>query len=197
MKFAIIISLMAMGPIGIYAQGGNYMISYPIAFPMGNLHDYISSTSFRGITLEFNKKVGPQKTVGLETGWNVFYQHVDSKTYNEGTASITGVQYRYTNSVPIIAGAKYYAPMKSKATRPYIGLGLGTLYTNRSTDFGLYRITSEAWQFCIRPELGIEARMGDMSSFFVGAKYYWAFNGGDLDAQPYLTVNIGFKIAPF
>jgi len=191
MKTAIIISLLAIGPACGFAQS-NFMISYPIGFPMGNLHDYVGSTSFRGINMEFNKIVAPNQTVGLETGWNVFYQHVDKKVYTEGSQSITGVQYRYTNAVPIIAGGKFYFESK-KSIHPYVGVGLGTLYVDRTTDFGIYRINTDAWQFCIRPEAGIEARAGSAESFFIGVKYYWAFNTSDLDAQPYLTLNVGFR----
>lgn len=191
MKTAIIVSLLAIGPACGFAQG-NFMISYPISFPMGNLHDYISNTSFRGINLEFNKQVAPNQTVGIETGWNVFYQHVSQKVYTDGSASISGVQYRYSNSVPIIAGGKYYFEGHGHM-HPYAGVGLGTLYTSHTTDFGIYRLEKDAWQFLIRPEIGIDAKIGPAESLFVGAKYYWALNGGDLDAQPYLSINIGFK----
>jgi hypothetical protein len=194
MRLAIIILLMALGPVGIYAQG-NYMISYPVAFPMGNLHNYSSNVSFRGISLEFNKQVEHDVTAGIETGWNVFYQHVDTKTYTDGTASITGTQFRYTNAVPIIAGLKLYNhSKKGKGAHPYVGLGIGTLYVDRSTDFGLYRINTDAWQFCLRPELGLDYKVGSQESLFFAAKYFWAFGTSDLEGQPYLTLNVGFRI---
>ena len=34
------------------AQGVNFIISYPIAFPMGNTSDYVGKTSFRGASFE-------------------------------------------------------------------------------------------------------------------------------------------------
>ena len=185
MKSAIIVSLLAIGPACGFAQG-NFMISYPIGFPVGNLKTYNSDVSFRGINLEFNKKVAPNQTVGLEFGWNVFYQHVDKKVYTDGSQSITGVQYRYTNVCPIIAGGKFYPGEHHGNTHPYVGVGLGTLYANRTTDFGVYRLVTDAWQFCIRPEAGIEMRAGSEGAFFVGVKYYWAFNtDANLTGQPY------------
>ena len=193
MKTAILFCLLGMASAGVYAQDGNYMISYPISFPMGNLHDYSSNVSFRGISLEFNKKTSPQTTAGLEVGWNVFYQQVDRKVYHDGNASITGVQYRYTNAVPIILGGKYYAKTGSRALRPYVGVGLGTLYANRTTDFGLYEITSDGWQFLIRPEAGIDMQFARGESFFLGAKYMWGFNTSSLDGQQWLSINIGFR----
>jgi len=167
-----------------------FIISYPIGLPMGDLSDYIDKTSFRGINVEFGKEVSPNLIAEIETGWNVFYQEEPSKVYTEGTASISGKQFRYTNSVPIIAGAKWVLKSHNNLV-PYAGLGLGTMYSDRSTDFGLYRISTDAWQFCIRPELGITFKSRNGPSAMLGVKYYSSFNSGDLDGQSFLTVNIG------
>lgn len=193
----IIILLLAM--VGSYYVQGqmSYLLSYPVSFPLGDLHNYSSNVSFRGINVEYDKKMQPKTAADIEIGWNIFYQHVNQKTYTEGTASISGVQYRYTNAVPIIAGGKYYPATANKAIKPYVGLGFGTLYANRRTDFGLYRIVSEAWQFCIRPEAGLEFKMGYGVSLFIGAKYYWAFDAGELGGQPYLSVNLGIRMSMY
>jgi len=84
-----------------------FILSYPIAFPMGDLGDYIDKQSFRGINLEWGKEIKPNLIASLETGWNVFYKDVPEQVYTEGTASFSGKQFRYTNSVPIIVGAKW------------------------------------------------------------------------------------------
>ena len=176
---------------GLLAQDRSiFVISYPIAFPAGNLSDYISNTSFRGINLEFGREVKPNVIVEMETGWNVFYQEAPNQVYTEGTASISGKQFRYTNSVPILAGAKWILKSKNNLI-PYAGLGLGTMYSDRSTDFGLYRISKDAWQFCLRPELGITFKSRGGPAAMLGVKYYASFNSSELDGQSFFTVNIG------
>jgi hypothetical protein len=186
--FLLIVSLCMQG---LFAQRHSvFILSYPIAFPMGDLKDYISNTSFRGINLEFGKEVRPNLIAEIETGWNVFYQDQPEDVYTEGTASISGKQFRYTNSVPIIAGAKWVLKSHNNLV-PYAGLGLGTMYSDRSTDFGLYRISTDAWQFCVRPELGITFKSRNGPSAMLGVKYYSSFNSSDLDGQSFLTVNIG------
>lgn len=167
-----------------------FIVSYPIGFPMGDLSDYIDKTSFRGINLEWGKEVKPNLIAEIETGWNVFYQEQPEQVYTEGTASFSGKQFRYTNSVPIIAGAKWVLKSHNNLV-PYAGLGLGTMYSDRSTDFGLYRISTDAWQFCIRPELGITFKSRNGPAAMLGVKYYSSFNSSDLDGQSFLTVNIG------
>ena len=187
-KIFLLVSIVVGGTV--CAQHNSFVMSYPMALPMGNLHDYISATSFRGFNIEFNRRQTHNLEWGLETGWQTFYQRVSAKTYTEGGASITGIQYRYTNIAPILAGVKWYKEKEKVA--PYAGVGLGVMYVNRSTDFGLYRITTETWPFTIRPELGVLIHMQPGVSAMVGAKYYAAFNTNDLDGQSYLSFNVGF-----
>jgi Outer membrane protein beta-barrel domain len=170
----------------------NFIISYPISFPTGAHSDYISATSFRGFSTEYVQTVKENLSVGLELGWHVFYQEENEKEYKEGTISITGRQYRYTNAVPILAQAKWLLPSNSDATNFYVGLGIGTLYVDRSTDFGLYRIKNDAWQFLLRPEAGVAFKLQPGTRLFAGVKYYSAFNTDDLDGQSFLSANIGF-----
>jgi outer membrane protein W len=191
MKYIILSAITLLCGINLYSQG-SFIMSYPISFPMGNLHDYISKTSWRGINLEFLKHAKPGVAVGLETGWNVFYERVDKQPYKDGTTTITGVTYRYTNAVPILVESKWYPTKETKTTNPYVGLGVGTLFVSRSTDFGLYRITTDSWQFCVRPEAGVLFSIEPGLKAMLGAKYYPGFNTDKLDGQGFLSINVGF-----
>jgi hypothetical protein len=191
MKKIFFVMLAALCMQGLFAQHhGIFIVSYPVAFPMGDLSDYINKTSFRGINMEWGKEVKDNVIAEIETGWNVFYNREPDAVYKQGSASISGVQYRYTNSVPILAGAKWVLKSHNNLV-PYAGLALGTMYSDRSTDFGLYRISTDAWQFCVRPELGITFKSRNGPSLLLGAKYYAAFNSNDLDGQSFFTVNLG------
>ena len=191
MKYIILSAITLLCGINLYSQS-SFIMSYPISFPMGNLHDYITKTSWRGINLEFLKTAKPGVSVGLETGWNVFYEKADKQAYKDGTTTITGVTYRYTNAVPILAESKWYPMHETKTTNPYVGVGVGTLFVSRSTDFGLYRITTEAWQFCVRPEAGVLFSIEPGLKAMLGAKYYPGFNTSKMDGQGYLSINVGF-----
>jgi opacity protein-like surface antigen len=191
-KILLAVSVALISQVAM-AQHNAFVMSYPIAFPMGNLHDYIGQTSFRGFNMEFNRRQKPNLEFGLETGWQTFYQREESKAYTSGTATISGIQYRYTNIAPILASVKFYKV--SGKTEPYLGLGLGVMYVNRSTDFGLYRISTEVWPFTLRPEAGVLFHFQPGVSGLLGVKYYAAFNTDDLDGQSFLSINIGVVLS--
>jgi hypothetical protein len=175
----------------MYGQGGYGAATYSIGFPAGDLKDYIDQNSFRGVNLEFFWHLKPNVDAGIEFGWNVFNAKENEKTYTQETRSITGVQFRYTNAVPMIAGARWRKTGGGNI-QPYLGAGVGTTYINRATDFGLYRITNNTWQLCVRPEGGLIYKLSDASGATLGVKYYANFKNDDLDAQNYFTVNVGF-----
>jgi hypothetical protein len=190
MKYIILSLLAVVCAANVLAQG-SFIMSYPISFPMGDLHDYTTKTSFRGINLEFLKEAKPHVEVGIETGWNVFYSKEQKADYKQGTATISGVQFRYTNAVPILAEVRFLPESGSHVANAYAGLGVGTLYVDRSTDFGLYRINSDAWQFCLRPEAGVLFNIEPGVKAMIGVKYYAAFHANDLNGQSFLSTNIG------
>jgi len=177
----------------IYAQKGYSSMTYSMGLPTGDFGDYISDPSFRGVNLDFYWHVKPNLDAGFEIGWNVFYQKEEQKTYTQETQSITGVQFRYTNAVPMIAGVRWRKTGGNLA--PYLGAGIGTTSVNRSTDFGLYRIYNNTWQFCVRPEAGLMYNMGHGAAATAGVKYYANFKNDDLAAQTYLALNVGFVFA--
>src|SRR5829696_3921903 len=193
-KILILILVVAGFTSQIHAQKRHsFIMSYSIAMPAGSLSDYIGSTSFRGLSLEYYMRQKENLEIGLESGWNSFYERTDSKVYTEKTMSISGVQYRNTQAIPIIAGARYHFKSGNKI-KPYGGLGLGTVYVNRATDFGLYRVSSDTWQFVVRPELGIKYQYNQTNGVLLGLKYYGASGNDDLDGQSYFSINIGIVL---
>lgn len=169
----------------------NFSVQYSIGVPTGNLKQFNTTTSFRGITMEYRKMVQPNMGVGFDVGWNVFYERHAKDTYTQGTISLSGVQYRYTNSVPLLASFNYYMKPGEKLN-PFVGLGIGTLYSYQAADMGLYRLYQEDWQFALKPEVGVRLSTGSDTDVYLGLKYYAGFGTSDMDGQSYLAFNLGF-----
>lgn len=195
MKKVIIAVLAVFCTQALMSQTANFIATYQMGFPSGKFSDYISKPTFRGIGIEVTKRIKTDLDLGIESAWNLFYEHVDHDTYTEGTASVSGEQFRYTNMVPILLTGKYYLKSSSgHPIRPYAGLGVGTLFVDRYTDFGLYRITNDTWQFALRPELGIAIHSEGKPTVIIGAKYFAGFNNNELDGQSYFTINVGISV---
>lgn len=170
---------------------GNYTtISYSVGFATGDMGEYISQPSWRGMTLEFGKFLTPEISVGIEASWNTFFEEMDYATYTADTYSLSGKQYRYNHQFPILASVNYTL-RGDETLRPFASLGIGTMYSQRNTDMGQWRLREEAWHFALRPEVGLLYEVTDGTHLKVSGKYYTGFSAGDLDAQSYFALNVG------
>lgn len=194
MKRIIFLAIFTVLFSGTYLFGqdkSHFAIQYDMGFGTGDLGDFISKPSFRGASAQYKFAVKENILVGVEAAWNIFYEKKDYETYTLGTQSLSGIQYRYQNEVPILVVADYLFSTDKKLS-PYIGLGVGTMYTERSVDINLYRFEISPWQFLLKPELGAMYGISDKTSLKLDAKYYYGFKTEDLDSQGYITVSVGF-----
>lgn len=166
-------------------------IQYSMGFGTGDLGDYIGKPSFRGFTIDYRKLVQPNIGVGFELGWNVFYEENSFDTYTQGNLSLSGKQYRYNNQFPMLFAGDYYLK-PGEQINPFVGLGLGTMYSLRNTDMGQYTLEEDAWNFALRPEVGVLVEANPNMSLAITGKYYYGFEAGDLPAQSYFALNVGF-----
>lgn len=178
---------------GVAQAQDNFAFTYSMGFGTGDLGDFISQPSFRGANLEFHKAVQPNIGVGLIVGWNVFYEALDRDTYTYGNSSLNGKQYRYSNNVPLLLSTNYYFKPGEKFN-PFVGLGIGTIYTKRNTDMNLYTVKQEAWNFALQPEVGFHYMLSDGAALIVAGRYNHGFKAGNelTSAQSYFTLNVGF-----
>lgn len=191
-KIIILIAIVTWtAPLTTLAQGSYISVEYVMGFPTGDLGDFISKTSFRGVVIEYQKYLKNNLSVGVETGWSAFYERKDSDTYSEENVSVSGIQYRYSSQVPILISTEYtFRPEAS--LKPYANFALGTMYSRRDTDMGLWYVREEAWHFALKPEVGIMYDISLNISVNLSAKYYTGFAAGDLDTQSYLALGAGF-----
>jgi opacity protein-like surface antigen len=186
-KLLILILVAAVSPA--FSQGLT-SASYSMGFGTGDLGDHTGMASFRGFTVDFRKLVQPNIAVGIELGWNVFYDDKLDDVYTRGNVSYSGKQYRYNNQFPMLVRGDYYLKPGEKIN-PYVGFGLGTMFSMKATDMGQYRFEEDAWQFAIKPEVGVEFELNPAANAFIAAKFYNGFKGGDLPNQGYFTINVG------
>jgi len=185
--FIILFSVIALSSSGQSITA----IQYSMGFGSGDLGDFVGQPSFRGFTIDYRKLVQPNIGVGFDLGWNVFYEEKSYDTYTAGTVSYSGKQYRYNNQFPMLFAADYYLK-PGEQINPFAGLGIGTMYSLRNTDMGMFTVEQDAWNFALRPEIGVLFEANPNMSLAVTGKYYYGFEAGDLPAQSYFALNVGF-----
>jgi outer membrane protein len=185
----ILFSLISIS--GAISQPMQYIsIQYDMSFGTGDLGEYITKPSFRGISFQYRHGVNDNILVGLDVGWNLFYEAKDYDSYTVGTRTLTGKQWRYQHEVPILIAADYLITSGRKVN-PYIGVGLGTISTVRYVEMGTWALKENPWHFALKPEVGFLAEMSSTTSFKLSAKYLIGFKSEDLESQSYFTVSAG------
>jgi len=178
----------------VNAQGGGYLsFNYAPGFATGALNDYISQPSFRGFLFEYKYAVNDNIHIGVDAGWNYFYERKDFAVYEFDNVAISGIQYRSSYNVPVLFAAEYHFVTES-AFRPYVNFGLGTMYNLRSTDMGMYRVQTDVWQFVVKPEIGFMYELFSKGALKFSAKYYNAFEADHIDGQSYISLGFGYVI---
>lgn len=187
--FYILLLIVLISVTEIKAQDGFFSLQYSIGLGSGNVKDYINQPSFRGIGMEYRYFLQSNLSMGIESGYNLFYDRMDYATYTVATESITGVQYRYLHAVPILGEIDYYLKPDTKLN-PFVGLGVGTIYTHKNIDMGMFTIEDDSWQFALRPQVGFLISTNSLD-FIVGAKYFTGFKTDNAEAHSYFTLNFG------
>jgi hypothetical protein len=192
MKKTLYILLFTVLASSAMAQNSMMSWQYSLGFTTGDLHDYVAPVSWRGVTYNYSHMVETGAAIGLEVGWNVFYEEKGYATYSRGDLDYTGKQYRYSNNVPLLFTLGYFANPDNQVS-PFASLGIGTMYSERRTAMGAYTFTSDGWHFELKPELGIMYNT-EGASLALSAKYYYGFKAGDLPAEGFFTINLGVVI---
>lgn len=134
-----------------------FTMGYQMAQPLGSLHDYISSASFRGFTFDWQSILTKEFGAGLRFAWNRFNQSDSAVTQTTtGGGTITAPLFRYADQFAIEAVGHYYIDTGPRSIfQPFLGVGIGGVWANayqQSVDLGL---SQNGFYFIVSPEIGL------------------------------------------
>jgi len=184
------IGLLFVGTLGM-AQGTFFTMRYQVAVPVGSFRDYIQQTSGRGFNMGIRTVPSDNVAVGVDLAWQGFQERKDFDTYTFGTASVSGVQFRYQNTFQFSGQAEYFLN-SGEDLMPYVSMGAGALRVRRTTTFGLFEVNEAPWQFMLKPGIGCTYYLSRNSELVLGMDYVVGFRSGDMEGQSFLGFNIGF-----
>lgn len=181
-----------------FAQRSFWSFNYEMSFGLGEQADYIGDASFRGWGIDGRGFITQEISVGGSFSWEVFDQIYrdlpphDVTVTDNISGAVSGVQYRYINTLPILVNAHYYLGQDG-AVRPYFGLGIGTAYTEQKTEIGLIAITTKGWGFAVQPEVGVMIPFGLTGvGANVAGKFRYTTKAGDTTIPvSFFTLAIG------
>ena len=174
------------------SRAQNLMIlEYPMAIPVGDLNSFINEPSFRGFNLGYRHMIDGTRAIGMDMGWQTFFEQLNRSTYTVDNVALTGEQYRYTN---IFTASVQLDQVFNEGgdIRPFIGMGLGTMYARRNLDVGLYRLEEDPWQFMLQPEAGVSFYLSNGNALLLSGNYYAGFKSKNLAGQSYVAISIGY-----
>jgi len=193
MKKLIILSIVLVSAVSVRAQDGFTALHYDVSFGLGNTSGYISKPSFRGMGFDYQKMVNANIGIGLSVAWHTFYEkrNYDSYSFDDGVTTLTGVQFRYLNTVPMHITTNFYSGEEGDEVRAFFGLGIGTFYAEKKTVMGQWAVTNDAWQFSLQPQLGVLCGLGSDANVFLAGKFTTPFESESLNSYPYFSMNVG------
>lgn len=190
-KIIFLLGILCVG-IGAHAQDTYTSLHYDISIPLSNTQDFVSKGSWRGVGFDYRNKVTTNLALGFNLGWHVFYEQKNYDTYTEGSLSLSGVRFNYINAYPMMANATYFLGIEDADFQPFLGFGVGTTFFETRTEMGLFQSTTNSWNFTMLPEAGMLYRFNYATALMLAAKYNISLANSKIDAQGYLTFNVGF-----
>src|ERR1700761_2327387 len=105
-------------------------IGYNVNIPTGGFKNYVTNPAYKGFTAGLSFPVTSQLSLGLNVGYNDFYQKYPRTQYSDGHgSSLSAVVSNSIQLVPLTFSANY-ALVKKGFIRPYIGAGAGVNFIN-------------------------------------------------------------------
>lgn len=191
-KYFIIIVL-ALATLVAKGQDRTILIvNFVPSLSLGETADFTNGFSPRGLDFEANKFLMEDLSVGFVVSWVIFREKISGETFEYEDLTITGTQFRYTNTTPLNVNVKKYFAMEEAS--PYFGIGIGTMYAKQTNEIGVFSLSDDKWLFNVAPEIGLlyDFNRNNVVSFKL--KYNYSPKADDFPSMSYLSFGIGLGI---
>ena len=198
-KIFITVILFASVLANSQAQTSLWTANWDIAFGAGDTGDFIDKTSFGGFSVDGRYFVEENISIGGSFSWQVFheiYKNLPPISIEESDGvqiDISGTQYRYSNIFPFLFTGHVYVDT-SGSIKPYVGLGIGTIYIEERLDIGFVSLSDYSWGLGLQPSIGVFVPFGASSTGVnLAFKYTYGTNSGNFtDSLSMFNFSVGF-----
>jgi hypothetical protein len=165
-------------------------VEWSMGLGVGSTSEFVNDYSVRGFAVEGRYWIVNQATVGVLWGWTSLHEKIDDRTYTRDNLAVTGSQIRWVDAMPLQLTAHYYLELASTRLLPFVGTGVGTVWTERLLSLPFTSYSQESWHFAFAPELGL-LFPSPAGSLLISSRFNYAF---ETDAAPeamWFNFNIG------
>jgi outer membrane protein W len=190
---------LSLGVITASAQQGELRMTASIAeaTPVGQLKDLVDKTSLRGVDVTILYGINEHFSVGLNAGFQDFYQKFPRAVYKLSDGSdISAVLTNSIQTIPLLATARYNF-MPDARVQPYASADIGGTYVINKQFIGEYPNDDNKIGFAARPGVGIYIPFRKQGEVGVnlGVNYnYIGYKQDDISNLGYLGFIIGIDL---
>ncbi len=176
-------------------------IGYNISSPVGSFkNDFINKTSFRGATGEISYTINPKFSLGLNSGYQSYYQKFDRQTYKlNGNQTVSAVVSNTLDVTPLLLRGTYFPMAGAGKLQPYVSAGAGANMVSYGQYLGEFGGNETSATFAAQAGAGILIPVGKsegQNGIKVGATYnYAAYNKNDVQKLNSIGIHAGFVFA--
>ena len=171
-----------------------FVFNWEMAMPSGN--NLLNENSYSGGRFDYKHFIdGGNLAVGMSLGWNSYNEYTPAKVYqnDDETGAVFTDMVRHVYTLPIAINANYF--FFKRNIKPYIGLGIGTVYSEQDSYFNIYSISESNWGFLVKPEIGLQLEINETFGLATYATYNYSTNQSSrFDIDQLASINIGAGI---
>jgi hypothetical protein len=193
----ILFSLLLAGSIA-YGQKGTVKLdaAYKAAIPLGNFKNLTTETSGRGWDAAVLYSITDAASVGLQTGFQDFYQKYDRQVMHGQGSAVSAVITNSVQVIPLLLKGKYLLTQNS-TVQPFASLGVGAALVQYRKYYGQFADSRTKVGFAAQPELGVYIPVGryKRAAVQIAAAYnYIPYKANDANGLHHASVKAGVVI---
>jgi hypothetical protein len=158
------------------SKGANeWHANWEFGMPVGN--NFVTNFCALGFDVGYAKYIKDDLSVGLQMGWNNYYEYASRKTYEFAGGAATTDLYKYIYTLPITAFISHSFKVSENFV-PFAKLGMGGQYSEQNLYYNIYETTNDNWGFVVAPELGavVHFTKGNPWGLYASVKYSYSTN---------------------
>jgi hypothetical protein len=173
-------------------------VGYDVNQPISSFHHFIGNTSYRGWTGGLSYPLNALWSLGLNLGFNDYYQKYGRQVYDQGQgSSISAVLSNSVQTMPLeVKGS--FAFTRKGFFRPYVSAGGGVNFVTIDQYLGEYDNPQSLTKPVVTGEAGFLIPIGrySFSGFRLGAQYnYMPLNYQGISHLDNWGIHAGFVLA--